>query len=386
MTPKRTKPEFLKIFVVCGPGIERYTKRELEELGLLKELNPGKEEGGVEFSGSLRDVYRANLNLRTATRVFVNIGFFPVTAFPALRQKAAHVSWEDYLQPGRPVAMRVACHGSRLYHSGAVAEYVLRAIADRLGKESPVQKLHEENAAEPPQLIGVRIVENICTLSVDSSGPLLHRRGYRLATAKAPIRETLAAAMVMASEWDRKSPLLDPFCGAGTIVIEGAMLARNRKPGYNRHFAFMGWPNYVPGVWKELQEENRGKVESFSPLILASDRDAGAIRAAEGNADRAGVRDAIQFFCRSFSAMEPPSGKGWVITNPPYGVRLKSGRDLEVLYTQWGGILRKKCRGWRIAMLGDNPAMVRLTGLNFDRGIPVFHGGLNVRLFRGEII
>ena len=386
MTPKRTKPESLKIFAVCGPGIERYTKKELEELGLLKEMKPGNEEGGVEFSGSLREVYRANLNLRTATRVFVNIGMFPVTAFPALRQKAAHVSWEEYLQPGRPVALRVACHRSRLYHSGAVAEYVLKAIADRLGRESPVQKLNEDDAAEPPQLIGVRIVENICTLSVDSSGPLLHRRGYRLATAKAPIRETLAAAMVMASGWDMQSPLLDPFCGAGTIVIEGAMLARKRKPGSSRQFAFMDWPNYVPGVWKELQKENRGKFESPSPLILASDRDAGAIRAAEENADRAGVKDAIQFSCRSFSAMEPPSGKGWVITNPPYGVRLKSGPDLKVLYTRWGEVLRKKCRGWRIAMLGNDPAMVRLTGLNFDRGIPIFHGGLKVKLFRGEII
>jgi len=385
MTPKRIKAEFLKIYVVCTPGLERYTKREIEELNLPGGNKVVVEEGGVELSGSLRDIYQTNLSLRTATRVLFSIASFPVTAFPALRQKTSHLPWEEYLKPGQPVALRVACHRSRLFHSGGVAEYVMKAIADRLGKESPVQKLNEERASEPPQLIGVRIVENICTISVDSSGSLLYRRGYRLATAKAPIRETLAAGMLMASEWDLKSPLLDPFCGAGTIVIEAAMMARKRKPGYNRHFAFMDWPNFAPEVWIELWEEKGAKIEYSSPFISASDRDAGAIRAAEGNTDRAGVKEAIHFSCRSFSDIDPPSRKGWIVTNPPYGVRLKSDRDLRILYTKLGEILRQKCRGWKIAMLGDDPRMVRLTGLGFDQGVPVFHGGLKVRLFRGEI-
>ncbi|MCX5910925.1 MAG: class I SAM-dependent RNA methyltransferase [Deltaproteobacteria bacterium] len=390
-------PEIYKIYVVCTPGLEPFTKGELQKLGLFSEENarssgkaagkiPAAEEtGGIEGHGTLRDVYRANLNLRTATRILVTIGQFPVQAFPALRQKASHLPWEQFLKPGQPIALRVACHRSRLYHSGAVAEYVTKALADRLGMEPPVQKLQEEDSSTPPQLIGVRITDNICAVSVDSSGTLLYRRGYRLATAKAPIRETLAAGMVLASGWDRKSPLLDPFCGAGTLAIEAAMMARGIKPGGTRHFVFMDWPNYSPEIWAEVLKEKREGPRPPFPLILASDRDAGAIKAAEENARRAGISDSISFSRRSFSAVEPPARQGWVITNPPYGLRTRSGKDLRTLYRMFGQILREKCRGWKVAMLCDNPSLARSTGIDFDSGIPVFHGGLKVRLYRGQI-
>jgi len=385
VTKKRKNPELQKIFVVCAPGLEPYTKREIEDLGFPAGEGLMEETGVIGFSGSLRNIYRANLNLRTATRVLAGIGTFPVQAFPALRQKASHLAWEEYLQPGQPIAIRVACHHSRLYHSGAVAEYVTKAMADRLGKEPLVQNLNEESSLEPPQLIGVRIVENICTISIDSSGALLHRRGYRLATTKAPIRETLAAGILMASGWDRKSPLLDPFCGSGTIAIEAALMAQKKKPGQRRHFAFMEWPNYAPEIWEELLQEKTSTPDFPLPPIFASDRDAGAIQAATENAERAGVAQGITFSCRSISAIEPPSKTGWVVTNPPYGIRLKSNRDLRGLYRQMGEILRKNCRGWKINMLSANPAFVRLTAIAFDQGIPVFHGGRKVRLFRGEI-
>jgi putative N6-adenine-specific DNA methylase len=341
--------------------------------------------GGVSGRGTLRDIYRANLNLRTATRVLVTIGEFPVRAFPALRQKTAHLPWERFLKPGQPVALRVACHRSRLYHSGAVAEYAAKGLADRLGKDSPIQKLKEDDSAAPPQLIGVRIADDICSLSVDSSGALLYRRGYRLATAKAPLRETLAAGMVLASGWDRKSPLIDPFCGAGTIAIEAAMLAQGKKPGEARHFAFMDWPNFSPETWKEVLAERTAKPPGPPPLILASDRDAGAMRAAEENARRAGVAEGVSFSRRAFSTMETPGRKGWVVTNPPYGLRTKSGKDLQNLYRIFGRVLKEKCEGWKIAMLGDNPLLARATGIPFDGGVPVFHGGLKVRLYRGLI-
>ena len=384
MIRNKNKSERHGIFVVCAPGLEPYTKREIADLGFPAGEGLIEESGGMEFSGALRDIYRANLNLRTATRVLANIGTFPVQAFPALRQKSAHLPWEEYLRPGQPIALRMACHRSRLYHSGAVAENVTKAIADRLGREPLVQKLNEEDSPEPPQLIGIRIVENICTVSVDSSGSLLYRRGYRLATAKAPIRETLAAGMIMASGWDRKSPLLDPFCGSGTIAIEAALMAQKKKPGENRRFAFMGWPNYDPSIWQELLKE-KNPPDFPLPALFASDRDAGAIRAAEENAERAGVAGRISFSCRAISAIEPPSRAGWVVTNPPYGIRLKSNRDLRGLYRQMGVIFREKCRGWKIAMLSDNPALARLTAIAFDPGVPVFHGGRKVKLFRGEI-
>ena len=315
----------------------------------------------------------------------MTIGEFPVRAFPALQQKAAHLPWEQFLKPGQPIALRVTCHRSRLYHSGAVAEYVAKGLADRLGMEPPIHKLQEEASSAPPQLIGVRIIDNICTLSVDSSGTLLYRRGYRLATAKAPIRETLAAGMVLASGWDRKSPLLDPFCGAGTIAIEAAMMARGMKPGKARYFAFMDWPNYSSEMWGEVLREKEKISRGPFPVILASDRDAGAIKAAEENARRAGMAEFISFSCRSFSAIEPPARQGWVVTNPPYGLRTKSGKDLQTLYIAFGRVLREKCRGWKIAMLCDSPSLSKLIGIDFDAGIPVFHGGLKVRLYRGQI-
>jgi len=396
MNPPEDRADY-KVYVVCTPGLEPVTKGELKKLGLFSEENappPGKPAGklpaaegtgGIEGHGTLKDIYRANLNLRTATRILLTIGEFPVRAFPALRQKTAHLPWERFLKPGQPVALRVACHRSRLYHTGAVAEYTAKALADRLGKDPRIQKAKEEDAAELPQLIGVRIEDDICSLSLDSSGALLYRRGYRLATAKAPIRETLAAGMVLASGWDRRSPLLDPFCGAGTIAIEAAMMALDRKPGEARHFAFMDWPNFSPEIWKEVSAERTARIPGPPPIILASDRDAGAIRAAEENARRAGVAEAVSFSRRAFSTMEAPARKGWVVTNPPYGLRTKSGKDLQNMYRVFGRILKEKYAGWKIAMLGDNPALARATGIPFDAGIPVFHGGLKVRLYRGLI-
>jgi putative N6-adenine-specific DNA methylase len=396
MNPPEDRADY-KVYVVCTPGLEPVTKGELKKLGLFSEENlpppvepagklPAAEgTGGIAGHGTLKDIYRANLNLRTATRVLVTIGRFPVRAFPALRQKASLLPWEQFLKPGQPIALRVACHRSRLYHSGAVGEYVAKALADRLGKDPPIQKAKEEDAAALPQLIGVRIEDDICSLSLDSSGALLYRRGYRLATAKAPIRETLAAGMVLAAGWDRKSPLVDPFCGSGTIAIEAAMMARGIKPGGARHFAFMDWPNYSPQVWKEVLMGKTENLRGPFPSILASDRDAGAIKAAEENARRAGVAEGVSFSRRSFSEVEPPAGRGWVVTNPPYGLRTKSGKDLQVLYRGFGRVLQEKFRGWGVAMLGGNPLLARATGIRFDAGIPVFHGGLKVRLYLGRI-
>jgi putative N6-adenine-specific DNA methylase len=405
-----------RAYVVCTPGLESVTEGEILDLNLFARkpsLNPpspplpkgGNEgsprpdgiygqashsqeaegRGGISVQGTLRDIYRANLNLRTATRVLVTIGEFPVRAFPALRQKASHLPWERFLKAGQPIALRVACHRSRLYHSGAVAEYVAKALADRLGKEPPIQKLKEDESAAPPQLIGIRIADDICSVSVDSSGALLYRRGYRLATAKAPLRETLAAGMVLASGWDRKSPLIDPFCGAGTIAIEAAMMAQGRKPGEARPFAFMGWPNFSSAIWKEVLGERSARLPGKPPIILASDRDAGAIKAAGENARRAGVAEAVSFSRQAFSTIEAPARKGWVVTNPPFGLRTESGKDLQSLYRILGRVLKEKCQGWKIAMLGDNPLLAGAVGIRFDGGIPVFHGGLKVRLYRGLI-
>jgi putative N6-adenine-specific DNA methylase len=249
----------------------------------------------------------------------------------------------------------------------------------------PQEEFNEGEQGNPAQLIFVRLVENRCTLSLDSSGALLHRRGYRLETAKAPLRETLAAAMLFASGWNGSSPLLDPFCGAGTIPIEAALLARGAPPGSRRRFAFMDWPNFDIAVWEGVKVEAKPIQPHRGAEILASDRDAGAIGSARANAERAGVAESIQFSSRPISAVDPPKRPGWVVTNPPYGVRLGSKQDLRRLYTTFGKVLRAKCPGWRVAMLCNSPDLLRTTGLKFDGEIQTRNGGLRVKLVWGTV-
>jgi putative N6-adenine-specific DNA methylase len=233
---------------------------------------------------------------------------------------------------------------------------------------------------ELPQTIFVELQDDVCSISLDSSGALLHRRGYRLATAKAPLHETLACAMLMASGWDKSSPLLDPFCGAGTIPIEAALLARETPPGIARRFAFMDWPIFDARGWEELKAAAGQQAGGAAPRIIASDRDKGAIRAAQANAERAGVADRIEFSCRAVSAIEPPPGPGWVVSNPPYGIRLAQSGDLRNLYAQFGKVLRAKCPGWQACVLSTGHRLTSSTGLSFDEGISLMNGGLQVKL------
>ncbi|MCX5917321.1 MAG: class I SAM-dependent RNA methyltransferase [Deltaproteobacteria bacterium] len=385
-------------FAVCAPGLEPFTTRELKDLGLqvasstsshdsLKGQGDVEEIGGVAFRGSLTDLYRANLHLRTASRVLLHLGSFFADTFSDLKRRAKRLGWESYLNPESPVALRVTCHKSRLFHSAAVTERVMESIGSRLGQVPPPKKFDGEEEGNPPQLIFVRLVENRCTLSLDSSGALLSRRGYRLATTKAPLRETLAAGILMASGWDLKSPLVDPFCGAGTIPIEAAMMARKMPPGLHRHFAFMDWPDFRPKEWESLKAQaQKGQGGSGpGPLIMGSDRDAGAILAARSNAERAGVAESIEFSCLPVSAIEPPAGPGWVVTNPPYGVRLKSSRDLYNLYSRFGEVLRAECSGWHVAFLYNRVELLQATGLQVEKEIPLRNGGIRVKLARGKI-
>ena len=380
----------MKLFAVCLPGLDPFLLQEIERLG--PSSHPSEETGGIEFEGSLSDVYRCNLHLRTASRVLIRLGSFYAAGFPELRRKTGNLPWEDYLNIEQPIALRVACHKSRLYHQQAVAERVAGAISDRLKQPIRVVKYNDETESDlstnhrgPPHLIFVRLLRDRCTVSIDSSGDLLHRRGYRLATAKAPLRETLAAGMILASGWDKTSPLLDPFCGSGTIPIEAALMAHQIPPGLKRHFAFMDWPNFDRIAWDGLLSDTFSSNPTTFPRIIASDRDAGAIRAARANAERAGVGDYIDFTCRAISAIEPPPGPGWVVTNPPYGVRTKANQDLRNLYAQFGRVLRAKCPGWQVTLLCSSVQLLHQTGIELDKGIPLMNGGIRVRLVKGPI-
>ena len=382
-----------KLFAVCALGFEPFTRQELQQLGLVDSASadllqekasptPKDEDaGGIGFSGGLEAIYRANLQLRTASRVLVRFAEFHAAAFSELRRKSNTLPWENYLSPGQPVAIRVTCRKSRLYHSAAVAREVVAAIGDRLGVKPEQLPFREELET---QLIIVRLVDDECAISIDSSGALLHRRGYRLATAKAPLRETLAAAMLMASGWDAASPLLDPFCGSGTIPIEAALMARGIPPGAVRHFAFMDWPSFDLSLWESLLVKSQQSLRTDLPKIQASDRDAGAIQMAQANAERAGVADYIEFTCRAVSAVEPV-GTGWVVTNPPYGLRVSSNHDLRNLYAQYGKVMRLKCPDWQVAILCSELPLLYSTGLQLDMSISWVNGGVPVRLGRGVV-
>ncbi len=195
----------------------------------------------------------------------------------------------------------------------------------------------------------------------------------------------LAAGLILASGWDKVSPLLDPFCGSGTIAIEAALMARQIPPGWMRRFAFMDWPGFDGRAWEEVLSQSLSARQRSRPTIVASDRDPGAVRDAEANAERAGVADCIQFACRPISAISPPSGSGWVVTNPPYGVRTRTNQDLRNLYAQLGKVLRQKCPAWKITMLCSSQKLLHQTGLNLDKGTPLLNGSIKVRLVQGRI-
>ena len=374
------------LFAVTAPGLEHLAAQELCAAGIVPDeravaLSPG----GAAFAGDARALYRANLALRTASRVLVRLPEFRAAGFAELHKKAARLPWGRFLTPGHPVSIRATCHGSKLYHSEAVAERVLAGVGDNLGAPSPRVKPAGDDAADPAPLILARVVNDVCTVSIDASGVLLHRRGYRLAVAKAPLRETLAAAAILASGWDRVSPLLDPFCGSGTIPIEAALLGLGRSPGRNRRFAFMDWPSFDPALWATVLAEATPAAAQATPIILGSDRDAGAIRAAEENAARADVAAHVRLEQRAGSAIETPPGPGFVVTNPPYGRRLHGQGDLRDLYARFGAVLRERCAGYRVAILCDDVDLLSQTRLNLDTSLSFSHGGLKVRVGRGIV-
>jgi len=379
-------------FAVTAPGLEQFTARELTDLGLLsvpaaQAVSPG----GVAFKGDLPALYRANLHLRTTSRILARLGtFFYATTYPELQKHASRLPWERSLTPGQPIVLRVTCHQSKLYNSEAVARNVSAGLQERLGQACPIVKADEEADGHPPQLILVRLVDDKCTISVDSSGELLHKRGYRLAVAKAPLRETLAAALLMASGWDQSAALIDPFCGSGTIPIEAALMRLGLPPGLNRRFAFMDWPGYEPSAFSDqLSTITAGKTEDggrrAEVAIQASDRDAGAIKMANANAERAGVEDFIEFKCQAVSSITPPLGLGWVVTNPPYGVRVSEGKDLRNLYAQFGNVLRRQCPGWNVTVLCNDPVLLGQLQLELDTSLGFVNGGIGVRVARGKI-
>jgi putative N6-adenine-specific DNA methylase len=388
-----------RCYAVCALGLEKLLASELGAMAIGPHAVDG-ESGGVEFDASLRTLYEANLRLRTASRLLVRLGTFHVRALGELERRARELPWERYIMPGRSVRVRVTSRKSRLYHTGAIAERVAVAMTSRSGgvAESAgsgsgseagagrVAAVEDDAPDGESQLVVVRVFHDRCTISIDSSGALLHRRGYRLATAKAPLRETLAAALLLASEWDARSPLLDPMCGSGTIVIEAALMARRIAPGSGRDFAFQTWPDFDPALWESVLADAHARILPAAPCrILGSDRDAGAVAAAIANAERAGVAGDVEFTRRALSAIDPPAEPGWVVTNPPYGSRMGSPARLRNLYAQLGKVLRTRCDGWRVALLSADRRLETSMGIRLSTALETRNGGIAVRASTGVV-
>ncbi len=380
-----------QIFVSCAPGFESLLAQECNQLSIRPLQIEGNETmdsrisaedvGGILIEGGLEEVLRANLHLRTASRVSVRLGSFYAAAFSELRKKASRLAWDQFITAGQGVNIHVTCHKSRLYHSDAVAERVLGAINDHFSAgRSVASACHMEKNG---QLILVRLVHDLCTISVDSSGAPLYKRGYRQEVSKAPLRETLAAAMLLASGWDRISPLIDPFCGSGTIPIEAALLAGNIPPGIARNFAFTQWSVFKPDLWVSLLHHARQSILQPQLEIYGFDRDSGAIRMAVANASRAGQKERIQFHQQSISELRPTPSPGWILTNPPYGVRLRENKDLRDLYARFGNLLSDHFQGWQAGILCNDPQLIGNLGLQkpvaTERWI---NGGVPVKFLR----
>jgi putative N6-adenine-specific DNA methylase len=377
-----------ELFASTAPGLESIAAGELKSLGVR-----GRQEiGGVAFAGDLDRLYQVNLWLRTASRVVARLGHFHASTFYELERRAKKLPWRAFLPASGPVRLRVTCRKSRLYHSDAVAERVLSVISESASRaveaSSGDSDDEGEDAGATGQLFIVRIIHDEVEISADSSGDLLHRRGYRQEVAKAPLRETLAAAMVLASGWRSGEPLLDPMCGSGTIPVEAAMLARGIAPGAQRKFQFMNWPTFDEGRWNAILDNARSSATRSSEKISGSDRDAGAIGAARRNAERAGVAGTIHFSEKAISDSiadldDVEKGVGWVLTNPPYGIRIGEGEDLRNLYARLGAELNSK-PNWRLGVLTSDTGLIGQTRLSMGSRFDTRNGGIPVSFMVSE--
>ena len=351
------------LFAVCAPGLERLLLAEVAGLGVSGHVLSG----GVQIPDDSA-IERANLWLRTASRVLLRMGELRATTFPELVRKASALRWEKHLAKGMRVAFHVTCRKSRLYHSGAVRERLHAGLQERLGYDVPLGESEEAG-----QLFVARFERDVCTVSADTSGALLHQRGWRGAHAKAPLRETLAAALLLAAGYSGAEPVCDPLCGSGTIAIEAALIAMRRAPGLSRAFAFQRWPGFDERRWQELRAEAQRGERLPAARIEASDQDAGAIAAARDNAARAGVPVDIEQ--RRLAELPADAGAGLVACNPPYGVRVAGGNIARDLI----GALRRR-PSWKLAAVTPDAGAFSRAGAQVNALLRTQNGGLRVEM------
>jgi putative N6-adenine-specific DNA methylase len=374
-----TASDDFEIFLVTAPGLEALLCAEARSLGFKA---PVAVMGGVTVTGGWPEVWRANLEIRGASRVLARIASFRALHLAQLDKRTRKLAWGEILRRDRPFRVEASCRHSRIYHQGAVVQRIENAIRDQLG--APV-------SPDAELCIKARIEDDLCTLSLDTSGESLHKRGHKEAVAKAPMRENLAALFLRQCGYGGAEPVVDPMCGSGTFVIEAAEIAAGLKPGRSRHFAFEQLASFDAAAWERLREAGSNERDGAgsdgrAPAIrfYGSDRDAGAIRMARDNAARAGVAGMTAFQQHAISDLEAPAGPpGLVIVNPPYGGRLGERKRLYPLYNALGQTLRSRFAGWRVGMVTNDASLAEAASLPFaPPADPVSHGGLRVTLFK----
>lgn len=359
-----------EIFLAAPPGLEEALAAEISKKGFRQ---PKVVPGGVVTQGGWPDVWRANLWVRGASKVLARVAQFRAVHLAQLDERARGVAWDAVLRKDVRFRVEASCAGSKLWHSGAVAQRVATAIRETMGARE---------AEDAPVVVRARVEKDLCTLSIDTSGELLHKRGFKQAVNPAPMRETMAALFLMQCGYDGTETLLDPMCGAGTFVIEAAEMAARLNPGRAREFAFEHLANFDAEAWARMRAVVREGVAGVT--CLGFDRDAGAVAMSIANAERAGVAAGTRFAPGTISDLQRPEGApGLVIVNPPYGSRIGDRKALAPLYRALGQVLMSRFGGWRVGLVAAEPALARETRLPFlPPGPPVPHGGMRVTLFR----
>ncbi len=369
-------------FATVARGLEPIAAQELERLG-ASEVRA--DFTGVHFVGDAALLYRINLWARTIFRVLVTLREFPCPDADRLYQEVQKIDWEQYLQPHNTLAVNATGGNRQLNHTHFTALQVKNAIIDQqrrqFGQRSSV------DTENPDLQINAHIHQDRCILSLDSSGTSLHRRGYRPAMGVAPLKETLAAAILDMAQWEPSLPFLDPLCGSGTLPLEASLKALNIAPGlFRQQFAFEKWPDFDEALWDQLfKEAEESELPALEAPIMGSDRDPDILNQARINAQQCGLINQVTFTQTELSQLEAPSDSGVIICNPPYGERLGDATELGDFYKLLGDVFKQRFKGWTAFVLTGNKELAKRIGLKAARRIPVYNGSLACTLLKYEL-
>jgi putative N6-adenine-specific DNA methylase len=374
------KSEDFAIVVSTVPGLEETLAGELLRLG-GKEVEVHKR--SVSCTGDLGFVYKINLNLRTGLRVLVPIKKFRASDERELYENIKKMDWARYMPNTGNLWIESTLNSENFTHSQYVSQVVKDAIVDQFRGATGLRPNVEKE--RPDLKLNIHIFRNEVTVSLDSSGDSLHKRGYRNATNLAPLNEVLAAGMVLLSGWEYHIQLLDPMCGSGTIAIEAALFANNIPPGYFRdEFGFMRWPDFDEELWKLIYEKSVDKINNHEPDIQASDISRNVLKKAKENVHNAKVEDVVKLKTASFLDLMPDKERGMIIMNPPYGERMEQD-DIPKLYKEIGDKLKKDFPGYTAWMLTSNFEAIKNVGLHPNRKMTLYNGSLECKFLRYEM-